>query len=322
LLKLTSGTTGEPRAVRFSAGQLLADCDQICATMKIGLGDLNYGVISFAHSYGFSNLITPLLGCGIPLVAADDAIPRAIVSGLAATGATVFPGVPAHFRTLAQFSPGAARLRLCISAGARLAGETARAFAEAWGCKVHSFYGASECGGICYDAGEDTDVPEGYVGAPLAGVSLEPLEAGHMQVRSPAVGLGYWPDEAEELTHGLFRPADLLEKWQDGYVIAGRTSDLINVAGRKVNPAEVEAVVRRCPGVSDAVVLGLPASLRGEDVAACVVGTATEEMLRRFCAAHLASGQSPRRWIFLPEIPVNARGKVSRAALRQRFARE
>ena len=82
LLKLTSGTTSEPRAIRFSAVQLLADCDNVCDTMGLREDDLNYGVISFAHSYGFSNLITPLLCRGIPLVAASDIIPRAIVEGL------------------------------------------------------------------------------------------------------------------------------------------------------------------------------------------------------------------------------------------------
>jgi acyl-coenzyme A synthetase/AMP-(fatty) acid ligase len=320
LLKLTSGTTGAPRAIRFTAGQLLADCDNVCDSMGLTAQDVNYGVISFAHSYGFSNLITPLLCRGIPVVAAEDAIPRAIVAGLAATGATVFPGVPAHFRTLASFSSAAGRLRLCISAGARLSGETAREFHRAWGLKVHSFYGASECGGICYDAGDDPDVPEGFVGSPLANVSLEPLESGHMQVRSQAVGLGYWPDEPGDLAGGVFEPADLLEKWRDGYVITGRTSDLIHVAGRKVNPAEIEAVVRKCPGVADAVVLGLPAGLRGEEIAACVVGQVAEESLRRFCGESLAPWQMPRQWIFLPEIPVNARGKTSRADLRRKLA--
>ncbi len=321
LLKLTSGSTGDPRAVRFTEAQLMADADHVCESMGIRGGDVNYGVISFAHSYGFSNLVTPLLCRGIPLVAAEDSIPQAIVRGLAASGATVFPGVPAHFRTLAQLTPVPERLRLCISAGARLAADTARSFAERWGRKVHSFYGASECGGICYDAGEEREVPEGYVGAPLKGVTLEPVadESGRIRVRSRAVGLGYWPEDAEELAGGVFHPADLLEKRAEGYVITGRESDLINVAGRKVNPAEVEAVLRRCPGVHDVVVLGLPAPLRGEEVAACVTGSASEETLRRFCGDHLASWQSPRRWIFLEEIPVNARGKVSRADLRRRL---
>ncbi|MFL6552525.1 MAG: AMP-binding protein, partial [Chthoniobacterales bacterium] len=59
LLKLTSGTTAAPRAIRFRSHQLLADCNQICDTMGISGNDLNFGVIPVSHSYGFSNLLTP-----------------------------------------------------------------------------------------------------------------------------------------------------------------------------------------------------------------------------------------------------------------------
>ena len=150
-LKLTSGTTAEPRAIRFTAAQLLADCDNVCDTMGLREDDRNYGAISFAHSYGFSNLITPLLCRGIPLVAASDVMPRALVDGLASSGATVFPGVPAIFRALAELPGAGNAVRLCISAGAPLTKEVAGKFLENWGRKLHSFYGASECGGICYD---------------------------------------------------------------------------------------------------------------------------------------------------------------------------
>src|SRR3954468_10740800 len=61
LLKLTSGTTAAPRAIRFRSEQLLADCIQICDTMGIRNDDVNFGVIPLSHSYGFSNLVTPLL---------------------------------------------------------------------------------------------------------------------------------------------------------------------------------------------------------------------------------------------------------------------
>src|SRR6266571_7825379 len=65
-LKLTSGTTATPRAIRFRSGQLLADCDQICDTMGISDIDLNFGVIPVSHSYGFSNLLSPLIARGVP----------------------------------------------------------------------------------------------------------------------------------------------------------------------------------------------------------------------------------------------------------------
>jgi long-chain acyl-CoA synthetase len=325
LLKLTSGTTSEPRAIRFCAAQLLADCDNVCSTMGLREDDRNYGIISFAHSYGFSNLITPLLCRGIPLVAASDIIPRAITEGLKASSATVLPAVPAIFRSLAEFSNAGKALRLCISAGAPLASEVARRFFERWGLKIHSFYGASECGGICYDSSDSPDTPQGYVGPVLDGVNLtlEGEEPSQVWVRSLAVGSGYWPVvDDSSFAEGAFRPSDLLERCGSGYAIAGRISDLINVAGRKVNPGEVERVLRMSPHVREAIVLGLPASARGEEVAACIQGEVTEAELRALCAKNLAAWQVPRRWFFFQEIPVNARGKVSRTELRARLVRE
>ena len=120
-LKLTSGTSGAPRAIRFRAAQLLADCEAVCDTMGIGADDLNFGVIPWSHSYGFSNLITPLLCRGVPVVASDERLPRALLDGLARSGATVFPGLPVLFQKLAELEcVPLARLRLCISAGAPL----------------------------------------------------------------------------------------------------------------------------------------------------------------------------------------------------------
>jgi long-chain acyl-CoA synthetase len=322
LLKLTSGTTAEARAIRFDAAQLLADCDNVCETMGLREDDRGYGVISFAHSYGFSNLITPLLCRGIPLVAASDVMPHALAEGLASSGATVFPGVPAIFRTLAEVVGVGNALRLCISAGAPLTSEIAWRFLESWGLKLHSFYGASECGGICYDSSEAPDVPSGYVGPPLrnVAVTMEKRGPSQIQVRGPAVGSGYHPDQVDEnLREGSFRPSDLLEWNGHGYVIAGRTSDLINVGGRKVNPGEVERVLRLSPRVRDVVVLGIAANARGEEVAACVTGGATEDELRRLCSRNLPAWQVPRRWFFLEEIPLSARGKISRADLRARL---
>ena len=84
---------------------------QICATMGITERDLNFGVIPFSHSYGFSNLVTPLLCRGVPLVASEDRMPRAILDDLARSGATVFPGhagVLSEARRAAK-PPGAAR---------------------------------------------------------------------------------------------------------------------------------------------------------------------------------------------------------------------
>lgn len=323
LFKLTSGTSGEARAIRFSAGQLLADCESVCDSMGLREDDRNLGAISFAHSYGFSNLLTPLLCRGIPVVATDDKMPRALLEAMEKGGPTVFPGVPALFRALCEFSPPTLKLRRCISAGAPLSADVARAFTRNWGRKIHSFYGASECGGICYDAGDDPSMPQGFVGPPMRNVVLRLISEttpSQAEVRSPAVGSGYLPGDAHEDLHdGIFRPADLLEKTEQGFMIAGRVSDTINVAGRKVDPGEIELILRQCPGVCDVRVLGLQSAARGEEIAACVIGRVAEEKLRGHCAKLLPAWKVPRRWAIVDALPVNSRGKTTRESLVQLF---
>jgi acyl-CoA synthetase (AMP-forming)/AMP-acid ligase II len=111
-----------------------------------------------------------------------------------------------------------------------------------------------------------------------------------------------------------------LEKTQGGYRIAGRSSDLINVAGKKVHPAEVEAEVLRCPGVRAAIVFGRQSERRNEEIAACVVAKGlSERELLAHCRARLSSWQVPRRIYFVEAIPVNERGKTSRRELARRY---
>ncbi len=328
LLKLTSGTTATPRAVRFRSEQLLADCNQICNTMEIADADLNFGVIPISHSYGFSNLLTPLIARGVPLVISRDRTPRAILADLARSNATVFPGMPVFYQALCEMEqiPQLPQLRLCVSAGAPLSTVVAKKFREKFNLQIHSFYGASECGGICYE-GEATSPSEGFVGQAMKGVNLEMVDprasATQVRVRSAAVGDGYFPEpDKEKLGDGIFVPDDLLARYGSGFKIVGRISDVINVAGKKVNPAEVEAHLLRFTGVRQAVVFGRESALRNEEVAACVVATpdVSETDLLQFCRGALSTWQVPKRIFIVDAIPANERGKISRRELSQWLA--
>ena len=329
LLKLTSGTTAEPRAIRFRSEQLVADCIQICDTMGIGDDDTNFAVIPLSHSYGFSNLVTPLLVRGVTMALTRDRMPRAVLDGLAASGATVFPGMPVFYQAFCEMDtpPSLPKLRLCISAGAPLPLEVARKFREKFGRSIHSFYGASECGGICYDR-EARLEEAGFVGPAMNGVKIKFLDSAasgsRIRVESVAAGDGYFPQpDGEKLGDGFFVPDDLLMTSGDGFRIVGRVSDVINVAGKKVNPAEVEAELLRFAGVRGAIVFGRESALRNEEVAACVAANADirEAELLQFCRERLSGWQVPKRIFFVDEIPVNERGKVSRRELAERFSR-
>ncbi|PYJ04288.1 MAG: hypothetical protein DME95_08445 [Verrucomicrobia bacterium] len=330
LFKLTSGTTATPRLVRFRSEQLLADCNQICETMEISDVDLNFGVIPISHSYGFSNLLLPLIARGVPMVVSCDRTPRAILADLARTNATVFPGMPLFYQAFCEINdtPALPNLRLCISAGAPLSAAVAKKFFEKFKKPIHSFYGASECGGICYDREGKSDI-EGFVGQPIRGVEVELVDAtatsSRIRVRSAAVGDGYFPKPDEgKLGTGTFIPDDLLAREASGFKIVGRISDLINVAGKKVNPAEVETQLLHFAGVRQAVVFGRSAGagLRNEEVVACVVAApaVSENDLLRFCRTGLSTWQVPKQIFIMDAIPTNERGKISRQDLARRFS--
>jgi long-chain acyl-CoA synthetase len=330
LLKLTSGTTAAPRVIRFRSNQLLADCNQICQTMGILDDDLNFGVIPVSHSYGFSNLLTPLVARGVPMAVSRDRTPRAVLADLARTGATVFPGTPVFYQAFCEMDdvPLLPKLRLCISAGASLSRAVAKKFFEKFNQAIHSFYGASECGGICYDR-NGTRFEDGLVGQPMQGVEVRLIDptqsASQIRVRSAAVSDGYFPEPDEQkLGNGIFVPDDLLARQDSDLKILGRVSDVINVAGKKVNPAEVEAHLLRFKGVQQAVVFGRPtgAGLRNEEVAACVLASpeVSESELLRFCRTALSGWQVPKRIFIVDIIPTTGRGKISRRELARRFS--
>src|SRR5262249_22302960 len=156
---------------------------------------------------------------------------------------------------------------------------TARRFRETFGLPVHVFYGASECGGICYDreggAGE-----RGTVGTPVEGVEVELVacgegktagQGGRGAVRSPAVPPSYVCGADPRLAGGRLVASDFAV-WSGGELaLSGRLDDLINVKGKKVDPREVETVLAQLPGVDEVAVLGLPMPERGGEVVRAVI---------------------------------------------------
>jgi acyl-coenzyme A synthetase/AMP-(fatty) acid ligase len=219
-----------------------------------------------------------------------------------------------------------ASLRLLISAGARIDPETVRWF-HRHGLKIHSFYGASETGGITFD--ETDDLPEPlHVGRPLPGVSVDLLpeagvDGGRIFVRAGGMANGYAAQADAEtespFVNGGFRTGDLGCFNREGQlVLTGRVSPLVNVAGRKVDPAEVERVLVALPDVHDARVVGVECRTRGQELVAFVVragASLTPIALRRSCAKTLSPYKIPRRFIFVEQWPVDSRGKVDRRAL-------
>ncbi len=325
-LKTTSASTGSPRLVCFTGSQLMADAANIVATMGLRPDWPNLGLISLAHSYGFSNLVLPLLLHGIPLVLVGSALPESVKSAASRLSNITIAGVPALWRTWLEADAIPANLRLAISAGAALPLDLERAVFERHGVKIHNFYGSSECGGICYDASDKLRAEPGCVGAPMRNVDVSIGANGCVEVRGAAVGETYWPEPASNLADGVFRTSDLGKIKGDLIYLHGRASDQINVAGRKVLPEAIEAVLSTHPQVRACLAFGVPGMdpQRGETIVACVAGQPqlTTDNLKQFAISRLPSWQVPREWWLVKTLKSNERGKVSRAEWRQRFLKE
>ena len=334
VLKLTSGSTQLPKAAIAADIHLVNDGRHVIEAMGIEPTDINFTCIPLSHSYAIGNVVMPLLWQGTRVALRQLFNPAQFVREVAGSGATVFPGVPFMFeriKLLDAIDRLPESLRLLITAGARIDAGTVSWFRHHLDRKVHSFYGSSETGGIAYDDSEDVSDPL-HVGRsmPETTIAIRQSErgpsAGRIFVEGNAVASGYADadgDPVSGFSDGGFLTGDL------GYldhaarlVLTGRVSPLVNVAGRKVDPAEVERRLLELPGIADARVLGMSCDTRGQQVVAFLVRTdaaLTPLVIRRRCAETLSTHKIPRRFIFVDRFPVDARGKIDRRAL-QRLA--
>jgi acyl-CoA synthetase (AMP-forming)/AMP-acid ligase II len=321
-VKLTSGTTGEPQGVVVGAAALAADTNALMAGMGLGATDRSLVAIPLSHSYGFSVLTVPALTHGIPLLLPDGA---GILETARAHGATFLPSVPAWFQSILRrpdtdLGP---TLRTLVSAGAPLDPAVARAFRERFGVPIHSLYGASECGSICYDRTGNA-AENGRVGTLLDGVSVDlgQKTPGLVTVRSPAAGLGYLPPrdgDQNRLQGGCYHSEDLARWEADELQLCGRQSDWINVKGHKVDPLVVETALGSHPNVAEVVVVARPDAGDGEQTVRAVIVRRADPMsfmdVIDWCRPRLAPYQMPRSVVFVEALPRNDRGKVDRAQL-------
>ena len=310
-LKVTSGSTGLPKATFTREEHFVADTAHITTAMDIRPQDCQIAAIPISHAYGLGHLLMPLLLQGTAIVMRETFIPQQLHADATDYSARVFAGVPfmfAHFADNPSAMAWPRVLETLISAGAPLDPVMANAFARMFGVKIHSFYGTSESGGISYDDTPDIDLTP-TVGRALAGVMITlrpderaPSGSGRVHVAGDAVCSGYagqLPSD-EGFTDDGFLTGDFARfDAREHLILTGRASSFINVAGKKIQPEEVEEILRSMQGIQDVRVLGIADGVRGQQVVACVVaserGGATAPEIRKFCAARLARSNSLER---------------------------
>jgi long-chain acyl-CoA synthetase len=297
--------------------------------------------IPMFHSGGMSGVMNVPLSAGATLLVVPRFVAGAVARAVGAHRVTRLFGVPTMFIALLNDAAGRAAdyasLRACRTNAAPLPPSVKRAFDALVGREVLvEGYGLTETSPLTH-ANPVGRARAGSIGIPLpdtdarivdleSGADVEPGQAGELLIRGPQVMRGYWnrpEDTARAIRDGWFATGDVATMDDEGYfAIVDRKKDMINTAGFKVWPREVEEVLYAHEAVKLALVIGVPDDYRGEAVKACVVvkdehrGRVCEADLVAFCRARLTGYKVPRLVELRDSLPQTATGKLLRRALR------
>ncbi len=342
LFQYTGGTTGVPKAAMLTHYNLVVNTLQVARWLR-DLEEGNervVGAIPFFHVYGMTVAMSLAIYAAGQLIIVPNPRPiDGVMKAIHRERATLFPGVPAMYIGIINH-PDVGKYNLrsvkaCISGSAPLPMEVQEKFGELTGGRLVEGYGLTEAAPVTHCNPIYGVRKAGSIGIPFPDVEAKIMdyekfvekpvgEEGELWVRGPQVMKGYWrrPDETARtiVEDGWLRTGDIARRDEDGYFyIVDRLKDMINVAGLKVIPREVEEVLFQHPKVQEAVVVGAPDPTRGEVVKAYIVlkpgQAATGDEITGWCRERLAPFKVPRQIEFRSELPKTMVGKVLRRVL-------
>ncbi len=309
----TSGSTGTPRGAELTAAALTASASSSLARLGAAPGERWLCCLPTHHISGLGVLVRSLLAGSTPEIV-DRIDARLLARDWKQASQCSFVSlVPTQLRRLLDAGAPLAAFRGILLGGAAIPPGMLQE-ASAVGARVITTYGMTEtCGGCVYD------------GKPLDGIQVATGADGRIRIRGPVLFSGYRlaPDLTRAaLQDGWFATSDLGEVGADGrLVIRGRADDVINSGGEKIVAAEVEQVLRACPAVRDAVVVGTPDPDWGERVTATIIAANPDhppglDELRDYIADRLPRYAAPRAMVVVAELPLLASGKPDRQLIR------
>lgn len=337
VIMYTSGTTGRPKGVMLSHGNLLFNAENTAGVVDLHEGDVGIGCLPLAH----------LFGMGASILANLFKTKNVLLRWFTAEG--FFDAVNAHRATSSALVPTMvsymlahpdfdtvdwSSLRYVVVAAAPVPVELAEEFEKRTGARVLEGYGLTETSPtVSLVRMEDPRKP-GSCGRPVPNVEVAILdeddkpipagETGEVCIKGPNIMKGYYklPDAtAEAMRSGWFHSGDMGHLDEDGFLyITERKKDLIIRGGFNIYPRDVEEVLYAHGAVQEAAVVGMPDASFGEEVKAYVVlrpgAIASEAELMEFCRERLAKYKTPKSVVFLDALPKNPIGKIMKKELR------
>ncbi|RDE14416.1 MAG: long-chain fatty acid--CoA ligase [Candidatus Thorarchaeota archaeon] len=346
--QFTGGTTGTPKAAMLTHNNLKANCCQCSAWMDwiaTRGKEIMVAALPLQHIFGqtVSMNLAIAWASGIILIPNPRDV-KHLLSEIDSIKPTFFP-IVATMAISVYSHPEVKKykltsLKLAIAGAMALPAEVTKRFEDATNAIIIEGYGLTEASPVTHANPLDKSLRKiGSIGLPFPStysriVDLEnsskvlgPDEIGELSVKGPQVMLGYHnrPDETSAVLSrdGWLLTGDIAKMDKDGWTyIVDRKKDLINAAGYKVWPRDVEEILFEHPAVKEAAVIGVPDKVRGETVKAFIIlqpgKTATEEDIRKFCKEKMAIYKVPTTVEFVDSLPKTMVGKVLRRELREK----
>lgn len=340
VLLYTSGTSGKPKGVMLSHGNVSSNIRQIIDWVDFGPPDTLLGVLPQFHSFGMTVLTLLPLWASIRVVFAARFVPQRIVKLIREHRPTVLVAIPSMYAALLHSKDAVAddfkSLRYVVSGGEPLPQAVFEKFRERFNITINEGYGLTETSPVtnwcrpsewrARSVGRPiTDVIEKIIDM-NTGRELPPGEDGEVWIGGPNVMQGYYklPQEtARVLTPERFlRTGDMGRLDEDGHLyITGRIKEMLIIGGENVFPREIEEVLNAHASVKDSGVVGKSHDLRGEQPVAFVElkegEVFDEKALLAWCRGRLAGYKVPDEIRVLDALPRNATGKVMRRELKK-----
>jgi len=338
LILYTSGSTGAPRGVMASHGNLWASVGPVVRYLRLTAHDRLASLLPFSFTYGLGQL-TCAIAAGAELVVIDPTIPLDAVDAIGAHRCTVLAAIPPTWlQFLRTGRLGAlADLRVATCAGGRLSPDSVVALRRVVPhALLFLMYGFTEVFRSAWLSPDEVDQHPDAMGRPIEGARVELLDeasrpvageqVGELVHAGPTVTLGYWRDAEATSRRYLTLPApdgdgppqraarsgDFVRRSADGLLyFIGRKDHLIKTLGIRVSPDEVVDALLSSSLVREAAVTGEPDALRGQRIVAHVVlrEGATIDAIRRATARLLPRHMHPARWVEHQQLPRTAAGK-------------
>ena len=336
----TSGTTGKPKGVLLSHGNLLSNVGATIQHTRMSAADRLICYLPLFHCFGQNFIMNASVTSGATLILHERFQPDEILDSIKSNRVSMFFGVPvvyARLLSIPKIAECFRNVRYCFSAAAPMPVSVARQWRDKVGKIIYEGYGLTETSPFA-TYNHDSYYRDGSIGTPVSGVEVKIIDAegralpageiGEIAIKGPNVMQCYFrrPEEtAEALRNGWFLTGDIGKMDDDGYLyLVDRSKDMINVSGFKVWPREVEEVLLLHPSLAEVAVVGIPDPESGEAVKAFAVLKPSEAMkeeeLIDFGRSRMAVYKAPRFVEFIDALPKNPTGKILKRELRARDA--